>query len=471
MRKFRTIVHNSGCSAIRYAIHMNAAIYVRISQDRNGEGLGVGRQEEDCRALAERLGWKVTELYTDNDVSAFSSKPRPAYRRLLADIEAGRIHGVIVWHTDRLHRSPLELEEYVDICEKRQVVTQTVHAGRLDLATPTGRMVARILGSVARQEVEHKGERTRRAQRQAAEAGKWLGGKRPFGWETKPISENKLEANLIRKACDHVLAGGSLGSIASSWNKEGVTSTLGKPWNSTTVKQVMLRARNAGLSTWKGEVVGPSQFPAIVDEDTWRSVVAVLTDPSRKRKSSVEAKYLLAGIGHCECGGLLRSNYVANRDGSRRVIYRCQSRGPGHVYINVAETDAFVEEAVAGILEGKSPPVAEMGEVLEVDASVLQTRLAELADSYADGEITRDQLARATSRVLDALAEAHANLAQRAKEGELAAFTGRDGGERWRGATVDVKRAVLRQIADVTVARSGRGPRTFDPARVQVEAI
>lgn len=451
---------------------MDAAIYVRISQDRNGEGLGVARQEEDCRALAERLGWTVTELYTDNDLSAFSGKPRPAYRRLLSDIDSGKVGGVIVWHTDRLHRSPTELEEYVTICEKRQVVTQTVHAGRLDLATPTGRMVARILGSVARQEVEHKAERTRRAQQQAAKAGKWLGGARPFGWETKPISHNEIEAQLIREACAHILAGGSLSSVAASWNELGVTSTLGKPWLATTVRQTLIRARNAGLSTWKGEVVGPSLFPAIVDEETWRGVVAVLTDPSRKRKSSVEAKYLLAGIGHCECGALLRSNYIKNRDGSSRVIYRCRNTGSGHVYINTVETDAFVVDVVAGILEREELPVTEAtGEDPAVKASALQARLAELADSYADGEITRDQLARATSRVLDSLADAHARLAQRAKEGALAAFAGRDGAERWRSATIDTKRTVLRQIADVTVMRSGRGPRVFDPARVQVEAV
>jgi DNA invertase Pin-like site-specific DNA recombinase len=56
---------------------IRAAIYCRISQDRAGAGLGVTRQE-DCGAPCERRGWVVVEVYADNDVSAYSGKPRPA---------------------------------------------------------------------------------------------------------------------------------------------------------------------------------------------------------------------------------------------------------------------------------------------------------------------------------------------------------------------------------------------------------
>ena len=59
----------------------SAAIYVRISRDRNGDCLGVERQEQECRTLAERLGWTVTEVYSDNDISAFSGRRRPDYER------------------------------------------------------------------------------------------------------------------------------------------------------------------------------------------------------------------------------------------------------------------------------------------------------------------------------------------------------------------------------------------------------
>ena len=111
--------------------------------------MGVDRQEEDCRRLAEERGLEVGEVYVDDDLSAYSGKPRPAYLRLLEDLRGGRFGTVIAWHTDRLHRSPLELEEYIKICEEQGVATVTCKAGHIDLETPSGRAVARTLGAWA----------------------------------------------------------------------------------------------------------------------------------------------------------------------------------------------------------------------------------------------------------------------------------------------------------------------------------
>src|SRR5436305_1078316 len=98
-----------------------AAIYARISSDREGTALGVERQIQDCLALAEQRGWPVAETYIDNDVSAWSGKGRPAYRRLLQDLKSGARDALIIWHPDRLHRQPRELEEFLDLWESAGV--------------------------------------------------------------------------------------------------------------------------------------------------------------------------------------------------------------------------------------------------------------------------------------------------------------------------------------------------------------
>src|SRR3954469_2636912 len=194
-----------------------AVIYSRISRDREGAGLGVDRQRQECEALAEHLGWTVVASRSDNDLSAYSGKPRPGYRALLDDLEHGRADAVVVWHTDRLHRRPVELEEYIDVCDPRGVITQTVKAGPLDLATPSGRMVARMLGSAGRYEVEHMIERQQAAKLQAATAGRWKGGRRPFGYEPDGVALREAEAAEIRRATDDLLAGMSLHAIARDW--------------------------------------------------------------------------------------------------------------------------------------------------------------------------------------------------------------------------------------------------------------
>src|SRR4051794_36815060 len=117
---------------------VQVALYARISRDADGEGLGVARQLEDCRALAERRGWGLVDEYVDNDISAYSGKSRPQYKRLLEDIRAGRVDIVVAWAPERLHRSPRELEDFLELIETCGIGVETVKAGVWDVSTSHG---------------------------------------------------------------------------------------------------------------------------------------------------------------------------------------------------------------------------------------------------------------------------------------------------------------------------------------------
>src|SRR5215211_4059243 len=163
---------------------VRAGIYARISSDREGDGLGVTRQMEDCERLAERKGWRVAERYVDDDVSAYGGKCRPEYARLLDDLRSGVIDGVVVWHLDRLHRQPKELEEFFDVCKAARVDDLATVTGRINLADPDGQFQARILGAVAKKESDDKSRRIRRKHEEIAASGKVSGGgSRPYGYE------------------------------------------------------------------------------------------------------------------------------------------------------------------------------------------------------------------------------------------------------------------------------------------------
>jgi Resolvase, N terminal domain len=108
-----------------------AAIYVRISDDREGLAVGVKRQEADCRALVEqRPGWEVTEVYDDNDISATNRrKVRPAYRRMLDDLREARVDALVAYRSSRFHRRTRELDQLIDLVEDRRVEIATVVSG------------------------------------------------------------------------------------------------------------------------------------------------------------------------------------------------------------------------------------------------------------------------------------------------------------------------------------------------------
>ena len=158
---------------------VRVGIYARISSDRDGDELGVRRQEVDCERLATLKGWHIADRYVDDDISAWGGRRRPQYERMLADIEAGVLDGVVVYHLDRLHRHPKELEEFFDVCKAAGVTDLATVTGRIDLADPDGQFQARILGAVARKESDDKSRRIRRKHEELAEQGKVSGGGQP----------------------------------------------------------------------------------------------------------------------------------------------------------------------------------------------------------------------------------------------------------------------------------------------------
>src|SRR6478752_7626054 len=315
---------------------VRCAIYVRISQDTNGERLGVTRQLEDCLALAAELGWQVAARYDDNDLSAFDGRYRPGFEALLDAMKTGQVDALICWHVDRLYRSMRDLERLIEIADAARVQIRTVQGGNLDLSTSTGRMVARILGSVARAEGEHKGERQRRANVQKAAAGKWQTANRTFGY-TMSGEPLEPEAAAFRTAVADVLTGKSIRAVAAEWNAAGLKTTLagttqkrdGKEhlvagtWNSPRVRRLLINPRYAGLKVHRSKVIGKGDWTALIDEDRHRGLVAYLSDPSRIKNTSFERKYIGVGVYLCgRCGGPMKTGQP--HKGRRTRYYVCR---------------------------------------------------------------------------------------------------------------------------------------------------
>ena len=467
---------------------LRAAIYTRISEDRTGAGLGVKRQEDDCRALAEKEGFDVVGLYSDNDVSAYSGRPRPSYQALLQALEDGQIDVVICWHTDRLHRSPLELEHYIAACRSNAVRTFSVKGGLIDLTSPEGMLTAGLFGQLARYESAHKAARVRRAQEQKARDGGWLGGSRPFGWSiTDGVPAiDEAEASVVRAAHSHVLAGYSLGSYIKELNAADIKTGQGNPWSYATLRQLLLRPRNAGLSTWEGEVVASSVFPALVERHIWEATRSLLTDPSRKRSTTNKVKHLLSGIAVCECLSPVRSAMATGRNGERYPIYRCVVGGPGHVNKRMSYVDEHVLRHVLWFfynwrhrteLEGAAGSAPDV-EGLRTHVSAYRERLDEGARLFAEGLITGEQLTTMSRSLHPKLTAAEAELS--AHEQRTAATASLSMSEvdfddprfrdEWETWSVEKKRALIRERFFVVLHRHTTGSaRVFDPGTVQIK--
>jgi site-specific DNA recombinase len=487
---------------------MQAAIYARISRDREGAGLGVDRQRADCEAMAERLGWTVAAVYTDDDVSAYSGKARPAYRDMMAAVEAGTVQGILAWHPDRLHRSPVELEAFIAAIEAHGVAVQTATAGVLDLGTATGRMSARIVGAVARHESEHKSERIRRKVDELVARGEPPdGGFRPFGYRrvldargnpTKPPTFEIVpdEAEAIREAARLLLDGRSLRSVIADWRERGILSPAGKPWRQTALGRTLsgsfiagLRERHTDADPRKraartGQVTytegDPQLWPPILDRRTWERLRALLRAPGRRKSASNARVNLLAGMLHCgRCGRVLvgRSRKVARFPSDAKRRYVCPPTtmsGCGKLAILAAETEAEIVAQVLARLD--SPAVRNALEAQAADASdpsvlveqaAAQDRMAELAAEYAAGTITRTEWQAARAVLVERIASAEGAVGAAAVRSTRRVPA--DVATAWPGLDMDARRRILAAVVEcITIAGAVPGRNRFDPDRVAV---
>jgi DNA invertase Pin-like site-specific DNA recombinase len=462
---------------------MRAAIYVRISQDRGGAGLGVERQETECRALAERLGWTVVEVYCDNDMSAFTGKRRERYEALLADIEAGTIRAVVAWHPDRLHRRAAELERYIGICDKHGVANQTVTAGIWDLSTATGKMIARTIGTAATFESEHKSERLRSARIQQAKQGRHHGGIRCYGYQKDGTTVVPAEAAEIVAACKLVAEGASLRSIVADMNARGVSTATGKigGWTSQQLRQTLISPRIAGYSTHKGVIVGTAAWPAIVaDEALWRNVEKILSADGRQTNQKGNApRWLGSGLYLCTCGQ--RSLRASVTGGSARYTYRCNNshdKTTAHVTRDAVALDAFVEQLIVERLSRPGTIEQLTRHDDTVDVTALRVELAAIgadkdkaAALFADGTLDAGQLATITKRHNARAAKIAETLARAGWRSPLAALAGDDVdiAAVWAALPLASRRAILDVVADIHVLPTKPTTRGFDPDGVAID--
>jgi site-specific DNA recombinase len=454
-------------------------IYTRISQDRNGEGAGVTRQEADARALVKARGWSVLDVIVENDTSAAGRKPRPGFERLLAAVESGSAQVVIAWALDRLTRNRRDTLRLIEACQAKGATIALVRGSDLDMSTPAGRLTADLLAAVARSEIETKSDRQARAAVQAAEQGRWIGGRRPFGYHSDGVTIAEPEAQAVRNAYQSLLDGVSLRQIAARWNTAGLWPPQGKRngggtsrWAGGIVSRCLRKPRYAGLRSHKGEIIGEAEWPALVDLETWHAAQAIMKNPDR-RPTRGDQK-LLTGAAVCGvCGGPVHAGGGA----PGRGVYRCAST-QGHFSRKRQPVDEYVSEVMIARLSrpdaaalfvkpAEGPNTAE----LVREAEQLRQRLDGLAEAYADGAVTASQLRKGSERLRAALEDVEARLAETSRMPKAArtVATAADVRAAWEALDVGDRREIIRALAVIRLDSPGRGSWVFRPETVRIE--
>ncbi|WP_260327310.1 recombinase family protein [Streptomyces sp. TLI_185] len=334
---------------------------MRISDDKAEDAKGVGRQEDDGRTLADRLGWGIAEVLVENDTSAFKRRKtklpdgttalrtfRPKFRAALDMLSSGERDGLLAYDLDRTARDPRDLEDLIDVVEQRHIPVQSV-TGSLRLANDADITMARVMVAIANKASRDTARRVARKHVELAAEGKWNGGGfRGYGYTRKGMEIIEAEAKVIRDIAAWILGvpSRSLNWIKDELNRLGVPTVTGKPWNARSVRSVVTKPSVAGLRAHRGRIVGPGQWKPILDMDTWERVCATLA--GRHRNVDLTLKRWLTGLLHCsQC-----HREISGAQGNGGPRYWCSTPhgGCGKIAINAAMAEAEVERQVLDLL-------------------------------------------------------------------------------------------------------------------------
>src|SRR5688500_2343333 len=203
------------------------AIYTRKSTE---EGLEQEHNSLDAQRDAgeayiksqQHEGWVCSPSRYDDGGYTGANMDRPAMRRLVADIEAGRVDVVVVYKVDRLSRSLLDFSRLIETFERHTVSFVSVTQA-FNTASSMGRLVLNVLLSFAQFEREMISERTRDKIAAARRKGKWSGGMPILGYtvkETKLVVD-KQEAESVRQIFELYLEHQSLLAVVRELHRRG----------------------------------------------------------------------------------------------------------------------------------------------------------------------------------------------------------------------------------------------------------
>lgn len=479
-----------------------AAIYTRISDDKEGRAFGVARQEKDCREIAAAEGLTIVEVYSDNDISATpnSRKPRPDWDRMLYEAEAGRFEVILAYSTSRLTRRPREREDIIELAEDFGTRLITCVSGRPDLTTADGQMSFRLLGGVDTGEAARTAERARRKQKELAESGRH-NGPRPFGWTIVGVKLDQrlvidqAESAVLKELVQRVLAGEGLWKLCLDLKERGIKTSAGHEWKTQVLRRMLLRWTNCGIRSHQpldknGKPKGkaqlfPGQWEAIIDRETHDRVVALLTNPARRSNNrGTEAKYLLTSLAYCgECEqhvvGTNEFTYEL-KNGRTRFYphsYKCPHAGCMKVQRRMEDVDQHVKTFVLALLArdgvrllGGDPIAAESA---RERIAALKAQLDLAADRFAESDWTDEQVSRINARLKPQLAAEEARLRKSQPESSMADWADSDVDKlaaKWETADVETRKRIIRMLnMRITINRVGPGNgREYDPASVSI---
>lgn len=316
---------------------VRCAIYTRKSSE---EGLeqefnSLDAQREACEAFItsqKHEGWTALSAHYDDGGYSGGTMERPGLSRLLADIASGKVDVVVVYKVDRLTRSLADFAKIVEAFDGKGVSFVSV-TQQFNTTTSMGRLTLNVLLSFAQFEREVTGERIRDKIAASKKKGMWMGGPVPLGYDLqgRSLVINAAEAKTVRHIFERYMVLRAVHDLKVELDRDGYVSkrrvngsgrvTGGQPFSRGALYLLLQNRLYHGEIEYKGAIY-PGQHEAIIDDELWEKVQAVVADNRVDRQTGAGATSpsLLAGLLFDENGERLSPTH-ANKRGTRYRYY------------------------------------------------------------------------------------------------------------------------------------------------------
>jgi site-specific DNA recombinase len=318
----------------RCAIYTRKSTSIGLEQEFNS----LDAQRDACLSYIKRQpGWQALETSYDDGGFTGANIDRPAFQRLLGDVDAGRIDIVVVYKVDRLSRSLLDFAKVMERFNAAGASFVSV-TQNFSTADAMGRLTLNMLMSFAEFEREMISERTRDKIAGARRKGKWTGGTVPLGYSVvdKKLVVNELEAVLVREIFALYLEHRSALAVVRILNeRQHVTKQhramngrlrRSRAWVTSDVLRILNNPVYAGYMMVGGELFD-SEHTALIDRSVFRRTQVLLEGNTvARRKGRRNPEYLLRGVLQCARCGHAFTTASTIKGGLTHRYYRCVTR-------------------------------------------------------------------------------------------------------------------------------------------------
>ncbi|GLZ01711.1 recombinase family protein [Actinoplanes sp. NBRC 103695] len=514
-----------------------ADLYLRLSDLRaddlyeDDQSKGLVEHERQLRERAARLHWTVGEVIIENDMRGGRPQPasaykrrkvrlpdgttalrviRPGFRRLIKRIRTNKSNAVLTVDLDRVVRDPRDLEDLIDVVQERRANVQSI-TGSLrftDGGDDAEITLARVMVTMANKSSRDTARRVSAARLRQALHGEFGGGTRPFGFCLGPpklpqgstsdehpcpwhggrackagITPIASETSIVVDCTERALQGVSFKLMAAELRRKGVPTVTGASWSAGTLREILLRPRNAGLVVYRKKIVEGVVAPwkPIVPRHVFDALQLKLTHPARHTGPGPAPKWEGSGLyrcGICTPPGSSTERPVTCqvKEQTRKPRYRCKAHA--HLTRDVGQVDRWIHAHILYALTHPRAYELLMPATPDVDVKTLSTERAAIVErlkSYARDEIlgrrTPEQVTEATLVGRQRITEIDGALSASVTGDPMAdVLNAPDPVAAWAAAPLANRRLIIDRVCTVTIlptTRRGRGG--FDPTAVLVE--